>query len=785
LLQHKNKITWLIFTIIGILTIRAPAVFVGPDLDASGLIALVWFRVNDLQIGQDIVTHVGPLGYLLMPIYIEQSLWLQALLESIFVHFLFIFSFALFVTKLHINWKDNLLVFLLLVTLSYLINISAKIDEQVIFSITILLYLVYTGKISNKYSIPLLSFLALSLAIESFIKFNLTIASMSVVTIFSLISVAKKEFKKPLVFCVMYVSCLAILWVISEQNISNFPSYFIDGFMVSSGYSYAMAIDGPIIQVISAIIAIVFTMFLFIYSLIRKHHNITIFILLNSVLLFLAFKHGFIRHDAHVLYFYFTYGVFFLSMYIIYKYDLPKAELGNKKLILLTIILLGAILCVVSIDVISSKLIVPNATRDNAAWSEVIPLILDESYQSQRLEKHIDFLKSNFELDEKMVNRIGNKTMEIFPYDVMIPWVYDFNWSPRPMPWSFQVFNTQIDKLNAQHFLNKNESPQEILYSYKSIDNRYPLYDEPATFQALLENYQYVNTSNNFVLLEYNPRQDIKEKEDLGTLKTEIGNSIKIPKYDKGYVFANIDLKFSTLGKFLHTVYKPSQAHIIFKFSDSTYSKEFRFIPGASIDGVFVSQYVDSIHDIKSIFSGKIVPNIDEIVIWVDDPTHYEKNIDVKFVGIPTKITVQKDNENKIPDWTSLKLIHGGSRSVDFVDNKLFSQEDEIISINDSTRRLIGINGWAVDELSQDGTVKTFLVLRGEGKERILPTHKVFRPDVSKFFGIDSYQYSGWSTALDRKEFENGCYALSLRIPRENGQEYFEINEDKSICFGK
>ena len=31
---------------------------------------------------------------------------------------------------------------------------------------------------------------------------------------------------------------------------------------------------------------------------------------------------------------------------------------------------------------------------------------------------------------------------------------------------------------------------------------------------------------------------------------------------------------------------------------------------------------------------------------------------------------------------------------------------------------------------------------------------------------VDSYQYSGWSTAINTNEFENKCYELSLRIPK-------------------
>jgi len=322
------------------------------------------------------------------------------------------------------------------------------------------------------------------------------------------------------------------------------------------------------------------------------------------------------------------------------------------------------------------------------------------------------------------------------------------------------------------------------MYSFKSIDNRYPLFDEPATFSAILQNYQYSHTSDEYAILGYNQNEvDEGMIEMLGSVDGKLEEPIKIPQYDAGYVLSHIDLKFSPFGKFMNTIFKPSQAYIMFKFSDDTFSKEFRFIPGASIDGVFVSQYVDNIHDLESIFSGKITPDIAEMIIWVDNPVHYENIIDVKFSGIPAQVSRQESSVNKIPDWNSLKLIQGGSMTIDFVGNKLFSQEGDAINVSEMKRRFIGINGWAVDGIAQDGTVKTFLVFYDGDKEIVLPTHKMLRPDVSKFFGVDSYQYGGWSTAIDMEEFERECYRLSLRIESSNGQNYFEEDGGKSICF--
>lgn len=783
LLLHKKKFLWLIFIAIGISTIPPPVSFGGSGLDASGLIAIPWISFKNFQFGHDINFIFGPLGYLYLKAFVVPSLWLESVFYSLFAHSFFIVSMALLVTKLPIRWKDNLLILLLIFPLAFLTSHTLTIDDKLEISLSVFLYLVITRNIDTKYNIPLLIFVSISLAIEFLIRFNMAVAGLSIVIMYSMISIAKKESKNAIVISVSYFFFILILWLASNQHLTNLPSYFINGIVLSSGYSYGDASPGPMYQVYEGLIGIALVIILFVYSLIVKAKNLLIFILLNGVLLFESFKHGFIRHDLHVVYYFFTYGVFFLSAYIIYKYDYKNVENNKNKFIILMALVLMAVLCVVNLDYIYPDLILPDISQTISRWQIIVPLASDKSYQTHVLESIQDVAKSNYQLDAETIRYIGNKTMDILPWEIALPWVYDFNWSPNPTLQSFMILSPQSDKMNAEHFSGEN-APKVLLYSYGSIDARYPLFDAPLTFATILHNYQYVNTSGNFaVLLSYDPKNSTwGTEEDLGSMEVKVGEPIVIPKYNSGYEFANIDLKFSNLGKLMNLFYKPSIAHLRFKFSDSTYSDEFKFIPMVSNDGVFVSQYVYSIGNLTSLFSGKITPNIDEMIIYVDDPVQYEHNIKVKFVGVPAHVSMQED---KMPDWNSLSLTKGGKMAIDFIGNSkyAYTQKINITNYNDMSMQFIDVKGWAFDDLAKDGNVKTFLVLRDEKNEFTLPTQKVFRSDLPSVFGVDSYKYAGWETSLNTKDFGHECYSVSVRILRSNDHEYFDLGRGAPICF--
>ncbi|MDJ1420374.1 MAG: hypothetical protein M5U10_00515 [Candidatus Methanoperedens sp.] len=136
-----------------------------------------------------------------------------------------------------------------------------------------------------------------------------------------------------------------------------------------------------------------------------------------------------------------------------------------------------------------------------------------------------------------------------------------------------------------------------------------------------------------------------------------------------------------------------------------------------------------------------------------------------------------------IPEWQLLKRIQGGIMAIDYVGKKLYVQEINVVNMDKNIEQFVEIRGWAADDLTKDGEIKTFLVFRGDSEEIVIPTKKTHRPDVASYFGVKSYEQSGWSAILRLKEFEEKCYNISLRILRANGEEYFELAGDKPICF--
>ncbi len=769
ILKKERIILILFFLLIGIWTIPLPLYTPGSGLDASWVIGVNKAVSDNMQFGPEIAFTFGPLGFLYLPIYIDHNLWFLSFVFMLFVHFLFFFSLALLMFKSSANWREYIIVLALVMVPIHFIR-----DYELLFSVGIFLYLIISYKLNSKYEILILSICSLLLAIASLIKSNMAIISLSYILVFLLVCIFRKEFKKYSYICILYIIFVPILWLISGQHLNNFPVYLINSYQSSSGYNDAMAFDGPVRQIYIGLISVIFISILFLYSLIKRTNSLIIFILLNIGLLFLAFKHGFVRLDSHVYGFFSSYAIIFIYIYIICK--------NNTNFALRVFSLLLSVLLIAFIFNAFPYIMEDNILQKVSSYEESFSLISNQTSQAQVILDAKNSIRQSYPLDYNTIYYLNNKTVDIFPWDIALVWAYDFNWSPRPVFQSYSAYTQYLDGLNAKHF-SVEKAPQAILYSYKSIDGRYPLFDEPSTFASVIHNYTLVNRSGEFLLLSYDPeKKNTYIEKDLGTVTVEPGQPIKIPKYDSGYVFGYIDLEYSNLGKFMKLIYKPALAHIKFKSYYLTSSVDFRFIPDVSKNGVFLSQFVGNNDDLASIFSGNIRQNIYEMIIDVDNPLHYEKHINIRFVGIPANISIQETPDYPVPDWNALRRIEGGIMSIESVGKNQYSNE-KMINIEREKEKLIQIKGWAADNFSRDGTVSTYLVLGIDDKVGIIPTKKISRPDIADYYGIKSYIQSGWSATVLSKEFDAKCYNISLRILRANGREYYELAGTNPICF--
>jgi hypothetical protein len=132
-------------------------------------------------------------------------------------------------------------------------------------------------------------------------------------------------------------------------------------------------------------------------------------------------------------------------------------------------------------------------------------------------------------------------------------------------------------------------------------------------------------------------------------------------------------------------------------------------------------------------------------------------------------------------DWNSLTRVDGGLMSIDYVNNEHYSGEGENITIDKESTSSIDFSGWAVDDIRKEGKVDVFLVLKSNNTELVVPTIKTPRTDVARYFDVESYANSGWTTSVKTANLKHESYDISIRIIRTNGEEYMEMHGNKPI----
>jgi len=363
------------------------------------------------------------------------------------------------------------------------------------------------------------------------------------------------------------------------------------------------------------------------------------------VVSFTFFKHGFVRQDSGHAYHFFS--IIYVILIIAFIMMINNGRQNKKNI---GKVLLGIKCYMLIILVISTFVLIPfinemhkpgakyNLLEKPDHYKKALLFLYNETYFSNDITESQERIVRKYKASQEMFDEIQNDSVDIIPWDIALIWAQNLNWSPRPIFQSYTSYTQEVDNMNAIHF-EGDEAPKFIIYSYKSIDGRYPIFDEPKTFRNILCNYEYLNRYDKFIILQFN--HDVRNcsgHEEITYFSANVGDSIQVPNFKNGYLFGYIDLNYSNHGRFMNVIYKSSPAYIQFEFMDGSYSKKFRFVPDTAKNGIFLSKYAGNIHDLALIFRGQIITDIRSIKITVENSADYEKEMKIRFVGIPAKI---------------------------------------------------------------------------------------------------------------------------------------------------
>ncbi|MBK8805880.1 MAG: hypothetical protein IPO21_04180 [Bacteroidales bacterium] len=564
-----KKVDFLAIVLIYILTFPTFSIDYGIGLDASYIWAFNHLFAFDYHTVSRLVFPFGPLTLLKNP----TADWLN------FEIFLIFFTF----TKLLFCYK--LISFNRYISISkywlYLIVFLTQLSVQIDFYIIFLSFIYSFEFLQHKryYSIAIagfISFVGLS------IKSSIGVSAFSVVFIAHLLSLLEKRdiafFLKSIAVTILSVYVPAI--IIFKSFLFPF-TYFYNVLMLSSGYSSALSyFSKNNWLVLSLFIATILSVpFLFRRATIRNA-----FWLLLPVS-FALWKHSFVRqdftHNSLMFYYLFYYWAVFLIL---------SESKKQAKII--------ALIAIFSVSLYYRNMSYfwnyePKRVEINGI-NNFAELLFDFTEFKEKQKNISDESIKKSKLPDTVLNIIGTRTVDSYPWELSYFSANSLNWKPRTILQN-SSFSRWLDDLNAQDFSLVNGPDFLIVHSendqwngkFGSIDNRYLLNDNPISNIALFGNYSLKYKDEEILLFEKTATLKLAE---VVLSKTEIADWnewISVSPNNGEILRLKVQTENSVLGSFKNFIYKKEEYYVDYQLSNGKVFS-YRFITENAVDGLWV-----------------------------------------------------------------------------------------------------------------------------------------------------------------------------------------------------
>ena len=568
----------------------------GDPLDASWAWFMGYAFQHHLQWGKAVLFTYGPLGFLANPyFYSDHILWSVSATVRLASWFGFGLTFGYILCRLAENDKPSPRV-TIAVAVAWVLGASF-IDlatQAALIGMLLLVLAVVEQRLANAINALILS--GTLFAFGSLIKSTALIISLFALLIYPALwcyaGCGRKRVHFSLIPLLSFVAAFCVLWLISSQSLGHLPAYLRGTWAIAHGYTPAMAIRGNHVQTLIALVILMLCSAIVLALLFTGRRRSAAQSLLLGVMGFWAWKEGFTRHDlgyvSHPMAFY---GTALLIAAV------GTALLCRERFVFGNVLIYGAYLAAL-LPVLHGY---PLSSLDPIEnYEGFFGMIASNSNRALEQQRQTAAIQAQFRLSAQALHTIGNAPVSVIPWSLMMAEGYHMRVAASPVFQSYSAYTPYLDRLNARQIWMKSSAPR-IIYTYVSIDGRYPAFDEPATFRAMLTCYKALYPDSTYLILGRIPCA----RPRLGAVGTSreaaFGHWIAVPTQAS---YANIAVCTTTVGHLADILYKPEPVHVSFRLADGSVKGPYRFIYPVAPDGLFVKYFIGTQADAARLFSG-------------------------------------------------------------------------------------------------------------------------------------------------------------------------------------
>ena len=494
---QKSVGLWLTVIVLTMLILHIPRRVMTTNLEPSWGGVLEYAHGKNLQFGTDIVFTYGPLGYLEQSFFSGQPAGTRMVFDLV-MDLTIAIGVCLAAWRACLPWRILLLgLFALLTATVGQATIELPLEAG-LFCWSLLCFL-EKGPHRRLFSSVLLAFAV--------------VVSMMKCTHFVMASISVASVAGSFVLCrnarggcgliVGYVAGLVGFWMFLGQNPLHLVAYLKNSLSVVAGYQAAMGlpsgaaemVDGMVAVILALLAAVIRSSALYNPPEWRSRIRRFWFIAWVFCILFLCWKHGFVRNNSDLL-------AGFVPVVALALEGMPAPSGGRATL---RVARGGTLLCCVLALLIEcwrdpdhlKGLAVGEAVRfaDNAR------ALLNPVGYFGEMNKTLGVERDRAQLP-KLSATIGRGTVDVFGQNQAYALFNDLNYQPRPSIQSYCAYNAMLMDLNERAFA-PTVAPEYVMLSLHAIDGRFPPMEDARVLRTLLADYTLVNAEVPFLLLKH------------------------------------------------------------------------------------------------------------------------------------------------------------------------------------------------------------------------------------------------------------------------------------------
>lgn len=777
MLQEKlrnSEVAKKFIIILFILFFALPLYFarIQPGLDPSWVYMLNE-SVGKWIYGKDIVFTYGPLGFLCYTIAINSNLIFNIFY---YVPVFFLHGYLLYRYSVHFSSKRMIISGLLFFAYSIVRLVDATYYLE--YLVLLILNLIFVEN-STRRKLTLYSISCFLILLSTYIKFNAAIALLCVLVCFLISSyfIDKSNWKKYILGLALIPILFIALYLLYNPSFTDLFRYVHVAIDISSGYNVSMSIQPPLSALLLALFCIGLSLALFCGELIIDRNNMFHTLLFIPVVFF-AFKHGFVRADAHV-------GNLFSSLllfcsikcfFIANKNSVSEEKRSNFKYyfnkfgkwLIVTLVTIS----ILYFDIGPAKCLQAFASQYNLITSvyDTVKNPLVESKESI--------------LPENIKEIIGNKTVAIYPMEQsMIAYNSDMNFTVMPITQAYSAYTPYLDEINSSFFEKDESAPEYIIFDIQTIDGRLIGAECPLTWNAIYQNYITVEAWDNRLLLQREKSTEFSESNLLSDKTYNANQEIEVPHYDATNELSfSADFELTLWGKIRKLFYQIPEVTMTVEFeSGRIYTG--RIVPENLTNSFLVSAYPSDLENCGEIFNGisQVSDPVTKIEFGGSGLQYYSSNIACKFSEVSRKESSDFWKETSkvysLSDFTEtlFYLDQTVNCSLDYIGDQLYNVSNAACQIDKDN--YLSISGWIIDDRREVETADLYFVL---GENCYLLEH-TSRPDVGPALSIENIDDCGFKGDIRPQDLPIGTFTPKLMIVYSSGEYSMVVLRENSI----